>query len=101
MGEICSVKIKKITRGVEVNYSSPISFNHLPAGKVTNINKVIVRLWDDAEKNYGMDIYAFADTGIYLLGKYKGMGYPIINMILRPMPPNKSLKDRDALKRAP
>ena len=94
--KIKEIKIQKIFRGLEVNYSSPISFNHPPAGNVASVNKVIVRLWDNAEKSYGMDIYAYTDSDIYLLGKYRRLGYPIINMILRPMPPNKSLNQTGA-----
>lgn len=82
--------MKKMVRGLEVNYSTPIKYNH-PAGNITGITKVIIRLWDNAERSYGMDIYAFTESDIYLLGKYMHLAYPIINMILRPMPPNESL----------
>ena len=79
--------------GVEVIFSTrAIEFDRPSAGKVTGVTKVIVRLWDNAEKNYGMDIYAFSGTNIYSLGKYSRLAYPIINMIMRPMPPNKSLR---------
>ena len=81
-------EIRRIKRGLEVNYSNPVTFNSPPAGKVSNINKVVVSLWDNAEESYGMDIYAFSDSEVFLLGKYKHLSYPIINMIIRPMPPN-------------
>ena len=81
--------MKSIGKGVEVNYSIPIAFNHPPAGRVTNVNKVIIRLWDNAEQSMGMDIYAFRGDDVYLLGKYRSLAYPIINMIMQPMPPNK------------
>jgi len=79
--------------GVEAIFSTrAIEFDHPSAGKVTGVTRVIVRLWDNAGKNYGMDIYAFSGTNIYSLGKYSRLAYPIINMIIRPMPPNKSLQ---------
>ena len=80
-------------QGIEATFSSrSIEFNHPPAGKVTDVTKVIVMLWDNAEENYGMDIYAFSGANIYSLGKYSRLAYPIINMIKQPMPPNKSLQ---------
>lgn len=79
---ISNPKIKKINRGVEVNYSTAISIDNQNVGKIANINKVVIRLWDNAEKNYGMDIYAYNDTGIYSFAKYYNLAYPIINMIL-------------------
>jgi len=85
-------------QGIEATYSTlPIEFSHPPAGKVAGVTKVIVRLWDNAENNYGMDIYAISGSDIYSLGKYSRLAYPIINMIQRPMPPNKSLQ-KDASK---
>jgi len=79
--------------GVEAIFSTrAIEFNHPSAGKVIGVTKVVVRLWDNAENNYGMDIYAFSGSNIYSLGKYSRLAYPIINMIIRPMPPNKSLQ---------
>ena len=99
--KISKNEVRPVNRGLEVSFTYPIMFNALPAGKQSNIKKVVIGLWDNAEESYGMDIYAYNDTEIYLLGKYVYLAYPIINMILRPMPPNKSLKDRDALKRAP
>jgi len=84
--------------GVEVTYSSQtIDFDHPPAGKVTGVTKVIVRLWDNAERNYGMHIYAYSGSDVYSLGKYSRLAYPIINMIQRPMPPDNSLQ-QDASK---
>lgn len=84
-------------QGVEATFSSgAIEFNHPPVGKITGVTKVIVRLWDNAEKNYGMDIYAFSGANIYSLGKYSRLAYPIINMIKRPMPPSKSVQPADS-----
>lgn len=84
--------------GVEAIFSTrAIEFNHPSAGKVTGVTKVVVRLWDNAENNYGMDIYAFSGPNIYLLGKYSRLAYPIVNMIIRPMPPNQLLQ-KDARK---
>ena len=81
-------------QGIEVTYSThPIEFDHHPAGRVTGVTKVIVRLWDNAEQNLGMDIYAFSGSDIYSLGKYSRLAYPVINMIKRPMPPNKTLQE--------
>jgi hypothetical protein len=84
-------------QGIEATYTTqPIEFDIHPAGKVSGVTKVIVRLWENAERNFGMDIYAFSGSDIYSLGKYSRLAYPIINMIRRPMPPNKSLrKDAD------
>jgi len=80
-------------QGIEATFSTrSIEFNFPSAGKVTGVTKVIVRLWDNAEQNMGMDIYAFSGANIYSLGKYSRLAYPIINMIKRPMPPNKSLQ---------
>ena len=86
--KISQNKTKIVERGLEVNFTNPVIFNAQPAGKVNNINRVVVRLWDDAEVNYGMDIYAYNGSEVYLLGKYQHLAYPIINMIIRPMPPN-------------
>ncbi|MDH3612716.1 MAG: hypothetical protein OEU90_02725 [Gammaproteobacteria bacterium] len=81
-------------QGIEATYSThPIEFDLHPAGRVTGVTKVIVKLWDNAERNFGMDIYAFSGSDIYSLGKYSRLAYPIINMIKRPMPPNKSLQE--------
>lgn len=93
-----AVKIDKLPaidgQGVEVNFSTQsIEFNHPSVGNVTGVTKVIVRLWDNAEQNMGMDIYAISGANIYSLGKYSRLAYPIINMIKRPMPPNKSLQN--------
>jgi len=85
-------------QGIEATFSTrPIAFNLPSAGNVTGVTKVIVELWDNAEQNMGMDIYAFSGANIYSLGKYSRLAYPIINMIKRPMPPNKSLQ-KDASK---
>ena len=89
---------KLVERGLEVNFTRPVTFNAHPAGKVNNINKVVVRLWENAEENFGMDIYAYNDSEVYLLGKYMHLAYPIINMVIRPMPPNKAPQS-DATKR--
>ena len=88
--KISKKNIALIKRGLEVNFTKPVIFNAPPAGKVVNINKVVVSLWDNAEESYGMDIYAYNDSEVYLLGKYRHLAYPIINMIIRPMPPNKA-----------
>ena len=86
--KISKNKTKLVERGLEVNFTKPVTFNAQPAGKVNNINRVVVMLWDNAEENYGMDIYAYNDSEVYLLGKYMHLAYPIINMIISPMPPN-------------
>ena len=88
--KISKDKTKLLERGLEVNFTKPVTINAQPAGKVYNINRVVVRLWDNAEKNYGMDIYAYNESEVYLLGKYTHLAYPIINMIISPMPPNKT-----------
>lgn len=84
-------------KGLEVNYSNSIEFDHPPVGKVEGIKKVVITLDENVEKNYRMYIYAYTETKIYSLSKYFSLGYPIINMIMRPMPPNKPSK-KDAQK---
>lgn len=79
--------VKPVSRGLEARFAQPVMFSAPPAGRQGNIRKVVVRLWDNAETSYGMDIYAYNDAEVYLLGKYVHLAYPIINMILRPMPP--------------
>lgn len=81
-------EVKSVIRGLEVHFTKPITVTAPPAGEIKNINKVVVRLWDNAEQSYGMDIYAYNNTDVYLLGKYTYLAYPIINMIIRPMPPS-------------
>ena len=94
-------EVRPVNRGLVVSFTDPIMFSAPPAGKQSDIKKVVIRLWDNAEESYGMDIYAYNDREVYLLGKYEYLAYPIINMMIRPMPPNKSLNEVDALKRVP
>ena len=86
--QIKQTEIIHTGQGLEVIFSSPIEFSSSPAGRVTNVSRIVIRLWNNAEKNYGMYIYAYADSQVYLLAKYHRLAYPIINMIKRPMPPN-------------